>query len=123
MLSKLPPIQIFGIRTIHFRGSFDHGCPVLSGIFLGAEVTWTERQLVVRSVAAVSAGEKSLRTRLDQAQKALAQLSQPRRGKKRLTQLSDRIEAAEEILRRARVQGLLRLPNNCWQLFVKLPYF
>ena len=75
----------------------------------GAEVTWTERQLVVRSVAAVSAGEKSLRTRLDKAQKALAELSQPRRGKKRLTQLSDWQEAAEEILRRYRVQGLLRL--------------
>ncbi len=60
-------------------------------------------------MAAVSAGEKSLRTRLDKAQKALAQLSQPRRGKKRLTQLSDWQEAAEEILRRDRVQGLLRL--------------
>ncbi len=75
----------------------------------GTEVTWTERQLVVRSVAAASSGEKSLRTRLDKAQKALAELSQPRRGKKRLTQLSDWQEAAEEILRRYRVQGLLRL--------------
>ena len=74
-----------------------------------AEVTWAERQLVVRSLAAASAGEKSLRTRLEKAQKALAQLSQPRRGKKRLTQLSDWQEAAEEILRRYRVQGLLRL--------------
>ena len=74
-----------------------------------AEVTWTERQLVVRSLAAASAGEKSLRTRLEQAQKALAELSQPRRGKKRLTQLDDWQEAAEEICRRYRVQALLQL--------------
>ncbi len=34
-MSKLPPIQIFGISTIHWRGSFDHGSPVLSN-FIGA---------------------------------------------------------------------------------------
>ena len=40
LVSKLPPIQIFGIRTIHWRGSFDHGCPVLSN-FIGA-LTFSE---------------------------------------------------------------------------------
>ena len=35
LVSKLPPIQIFGISTIHLGGSFDHGCPVLSN-FIGA---------------------------------------------------------------------------------------
>ena len=75
----------------------------------GEDFTWTERQLVVRSLAAANGGEKSLRTRLTKAQKALVQLGQPRRGKKRLTQLSDWQEAAGEILRRYRVQGLLQL--------------
>ena len=49
----------------------------------GVEVTWNERQLVVRSLAAATAGLKSLQTRLEKAQAALEALGQPRRGKKR----------------------------------------
>lgn len=75
----------------------------------GVEVTWSERQLVVRSLAAARAGSKSLQTRLEKAQAALEALGQPRRGKKRLTQLADWQKAAEEICRRYRVQGLLQL--------------
>ncbi len=52
----------------------------------GVEVAWSERQLVVRSLSAATAGSKSLQTRLEKAQAALAELGQPRRGKKRLTQ-------------------------------------
>jgi len=73
------------------------------------EVTWSERQLVVRSLSAARAGLKSLQTRLEKAQTALEELGQPRRGKKRLTQLDDWQEAAEEICQRYRVQGLLQL--------------
>ena len=51
----------------------------------GVEVIWSERQLVVRSLSATRAGTKSLQTRLAKAQAALAELGQPRRGKKRLT--------------------------------------
>ena len=75
----------------------------------GVEVTWSERQLVVKSLAAAVAGSKSLQTRLEKAQTALSELGQPRRGKKRLTQLADWQEAAEGICRRYRVQGLLQL--------------
>ncbi len=75
----------------------------------GVEVTWSERQLVVRSLAAAVAGSKSLQTRLEKAQTALGELGQPRRGKKRLTKLDEWQEAAEEICRRYRVQGLLQL--------------
>ena len=50
----------------------------------GVEFTWSERQLVVRSLAAAVAGSKSLQTRLEKAQTALSELGQPRRGKKRL---------------------------------------
>ncbi len=55
----------------------------------GVEVTWNERQLVVRSLAAAGAGSKSVQTRLEKAQTALGELGQRRRGKKRLTQLSE----------------------------------
>ncbi|MBE9224066.1 hypothetical protein IQ264_01075 [Phormidium sp. LEGE 05292] len=53
----------------------------------GQVVTWTERLLVVRSIAAAESGEKALLSRLEKAQLALAQLNQPKRGKKRLTNL------------------------------------
>ncbi len=75
----------------------------------GVDVTWSERQLVVRSLAAAVAGSKSLQTRLEKAQTALGELGQRRRGKKRLTQLRDWQEAAEGICRRYRVQELLQL--------------
>ena len=75
----------------------------------GVEVTWSERQLVVKSLAAAVAGSKSLQTRLEKAQTALEELGQSRRGKKRLIQLGDWQEAAEGICRRYRVQGLLHL--------------
>ncbi len=73
----------------------------------GVSLTWSERQLVVRSLSAATAGAKSLQTRLEKAQAALDELGQPRRGKKRLTQLDEWQEAAEEICSRYRVQGLL----------------
>ncbi len=75
----------------------------------GVEVPWSERQLVVRSLSVAKAGLKSLQTRLEKAQTALGELGQPRRGKKRLTQLDEWQEAAEEICRRYQVQGLLQL--------------
>ncbi len=75
----------------------------------GVESTWSERQLVVRSLSAARARAKSLQTRLEKAQAALAELGQPRRGKKRLTQLDEWQEAAAEICQRYRVQELLQL--------------
>ena len=47
----------------------------------------------------------------EKAQTALGELGQPRRGQKRLTQLGDRIEAAEGICRRYQVQELLQLDS------------
>ena len=75
----------------------------------GHELTWTERRLVVRSLAAAAAAEKSLRTRLSKAQIALAELGQPRRGKKKFDNLYSLIDAAEQIIESYRVQGLLHL--------------
>lgn len=75
----------------------------------GAEVTWTERQLVVRSLATAAQGEKSLRTRLAKTQEELLELGQPCRGKKRLTQLEEWQAEVSEICQRYRVQGLLQV--------------
>ena len=81
----------------------------VTAVVAGARCTWTERRLVLRSLAQARAGEGALRTRLAQAQTALADLQTRRQGKPRCTELPAVREAAEAILARYRVQGLLRL--------------
>lgn len=75
----------------------------------GQVVTWTERLLLVRSIAAAASGEKALLSRLEKAQLALDQLNQPKRGKKRLTNLLSWQEAAGAIVKQYQIQGLLQL--------------
>ncbi|MBE9226344.1 IS1634 family transposase [Phormidium sp. LEGE 05292] len=75
----------------------------------GQVVSWTERLLFVRSTAVAASGEKALLSRLEKAQLALAQLHQPKRGKKRLTNLLSWQEAASAIVQSYHVQGLLQL--------------
>jgi transposase len=81
----------------------------LTAVVAGERCTWSERRLVIRSLAQARAGEAALRTRLAQAQTALADLQTRRQGKARCTELPAVREAAEAILARYRVQGLLRL--------------
>jgi transposase len=81
----------------------------LRAVVAGETCTWTERRLVIRSLAQAQAGETALRARLAQAQTALANLTTRRQGKPRCTELPTVREAAEAILARYRVQGLLRL--------------
>lgn len=81
----------------------------LTAVVAGEPCTWTERRLVIRSLAQARAGEAALRTRLAQAQTALADLQRRRQGQPRCTEVHAVREAAEAILARYRVQGLLRL--------------
>lgn len=71
--------------------------------------TWTERQLIVRSIAAATAAEISLRDRLKKAQVELSKLTQTRQGKKRIDSLGLMQSAAENIIQQYSVQGLLQL--------------
>lgn len=87
----------------------DEGQEPLTAIVAGEQYTWTERRLVIRSLAQARAGEAALRTRLAQAQTALADLQTRRQGKPRCTELPALREAAEAIVARYRVEGLLRL--------------
>lgn len=75
----------------------------------GGPLHWTERRLVVRSLPQAQAAEQALRARLAKAQAALTALTQRRRGQKRFTQAEPLRQAAEAILERERVQGLLRV--------------
>jgi len=75
----------------------------------GETVTWVERRLVVRSLKQAKRAEKALRARLAKAQAALAALNKRGRGRKRFREVEELRQAAEAIVARYRVQGLLRL--------------
>jgi transposase len=79
-------------------------------VVAGERCTWTERRLGSRALAQARAGEAALRTRLAQAPTALMDLTTRRQGKPRCTELTTGQAAADAILARYRVQGLLRLP-------------
>lgn len=75
----------------------------------GQTYQWTERRLVVRSVSHAKAQETRFNERLAKAEEALNQLNESRRGKKVMTEVSEVESAAQEILKRYRVEGLLEL--------------
>jgi len=75
----------------------------------GETITWVERRLVVRSLKQAQRAEKALRTRLAKAQAALTALNKRGRGRKRFTEVEELRQAAEAVMAKYRVQGLLRL--------------
>ena len=81
----------------------------LSATVAEKAVTWKERRLVVRSLAQAHAAETALYARLDKALVALQGLTERRQGKERLTEIAALQKAAEMILKRQDVEGLLIL--------------
>jgi transposase len=75
----------------------------------GQEVTWSERRLFIRSFQIAKAAESALRERLDKAQAALEALNERKQGKTHFTEIEVLRQAAEDILRQYRVEGLLSL--------------
>jgi transposase len=72
-------------------------------------LTWVERRLVIRSVQYAQAGEAALHARLTKAEGALAELTQPKQGRRRLTALEPLRQAAEAIVQHYQVGALLNL--------------
>jgi transposase len=70
------------------------------------EVRWTERRWLVRSQAYARAQEAALERRLETATKALRELVRRKQGKKQLFH-AELMQAAEAIVRREGVEGLL----------------
>lgn len=68
---------------------------------------WSERRLVVRSVQAAQAAEKSLEARIEQALERLEALNEVGPGKRRLTSLADAQGAVSKLLKRYRVEALI----------------
>ncbi len=75
-------------------------------------VTWTERQLVVRSRQQAQTAETALRKRLAQAEQELAALPLARQGKRRWADVAALEQAAAAIVTRYRVAEVLRV--SCW---------
>jgi transposase len=75
----------------------------------GAVLSWSERRLVIRSLALVEAARRGLQARLTKAQAELAALLERKQGKKLFTDLAELRQAAEAIVIRHDVADLLRL--------------
>jgi transposase len=74
----------------------------------GQGVHWGERRLVVRSLAQAAQQAEGLEKRLGQAVTEIEALTERRQGKKRLS-ASELPQAAEQILSRRRVEGLVKV--------------
>jgi transposase len=72
-------------------------------------LTWSERHLVVYSIAHAESQRAALQTRIAQAQSDLKALNQPGRGKKPFSDLDSFIKAVERIITKHRGQSLFQL--------------
>jgi len=81
----------------------------LTAMVNGEELVWIERRLFVRSFMYAKASETALRERLDQAHAALEALNERKQGKRHFLEIPPLRQAAEEIVRQFRVEGLLNL--------------
>jgi transposase len=75
----------------------------------GQVVRWSERRLVVRSLAWAAAQQRTLATQLATAQAEIAALNERRQGKKVFPDAAALRTTAEQILVKHRVNGLLQL--------------
>ena len=82
---------------------------VLTDVVEGQSLTWTERQLLVRSLKLAEASQVALQARLGKAQAAVAQLNAHKQGKKVYRDADALQQAAQAILKQYQVEGLLRL--------------
>lgn len=72
------------------------------------EISWRERRLVIHSLAHAKAAEAGLNGRLQKAQAALQDLTQRRQGKPVFTEVETLRQAAQAVLQRYNLEGLLR---------------
>ena len=73
------------------------------------EISWQERRLVIHSLAHAKAAEAGLNRRLQKAQEALQDLTQRRQGKPVFSEVETLRQAAQAVLQRYDLEGLLRV--------------
>jgi transposase len=81
----------------------------MSGLVAEREVRWTERRLIVRSLAQATAQHAALEERLTMAQAEIAPFNVPGQGKKRYTEIALVQAKVEAVLERRHVTGLLKV--------------
>jgi transposase len=81
----------------------------LTTLVSGQTVTWTERRLLVRSVAMAHSQQTALEKRVQQALASLAELTVRRRGKARLRDLAALEQAAAAVLVQYQVADLIEV--------------
>jgi transposase len=81
----------------------------VSGKVKGKTITWIERHLIVRSQKLAKAAQDALQGRVAKAQAEVEHLNEHKQGKKRYHDVASLQQAAQAILKRHRVDGLLRV--------------
>lgn len=106
------------LQEIHYDYADGHSALIAKGYeqnqtrtgeWNGQTWTWSERQLVVYSLAYAQSAQQAFQTRLEHAQTALTALNQSRRGQKAFPDEDALAQAAEAILTRYRVKPYLQL--------------
>jgi transposase len=72
-------------------------------------ICWQERRLIVQSIDASQAAQRSLQERLEKAEKAIGNMMVRKQGKPRLTSRTQVEEQVQSILSSLRVEGLLEV--------------
>lgn len=106
------------LQEIHYDYADGHSALIAKGyeqtqlrteVWDGQTWSWSERQLVVYSLAYAHSAQQAFQTRLEHAQTALAALNQSRRGQKAFPNEDALAQAAEAILTRYRVKPYVHL--------------
>jgi len=93
----------------HLADGYERGEACATVIAGWMDVTWTERCLLIRSVAQATAAETALRARVARAHQAVADLTVARRGKRRLATVEAARAAASALLTRYDVAGVIQV--------------
>jgi transposase len=120
MQAYLDPVEqgAVELQEIHYDYADGHTALIAKGYeqtqtrtgeWDGQRWTWSERQLVVYSLAYAQSAQKAFQTRLEQAQTALAALNQSGRGHKAFPNEDALAQAAEAVLTRYRVRAYVQL--------------
>jgi transposase len=114
-----PPLTITRMRPDGTEALIASGYERLESLrssVQGTDITWTERRLLVRSLAQAHAQESALRARLARAEADLADLAVRRRGKARLVDRSAVEGAVARVLAEADVAELVQVTiTDQWQ--------
>ncbi|MFW0860083.1 MAG: IS1634 family transposase [Dehalococcoidia bacterium] len=81
----------------------------LSAVVDGKKIDWIERRLVIRSLQQTKVAEAGLQARMERAQAALEALNERKPGRTRFREVEPLRQAAEAIVKKHRLEGLLNL--------------